>query len=53
MKKVLGEYFSIDYTAPIAEAKKRGMSEEVFYKTLFTKGQLKLLEKERQKRNEK
>jgi hypothetical protein len=29
-----------------------GVTEEDFYKTMFTKGQLKLLEKERQKRNE-
>lgn len=46
MKKVLGKYLNIDYSLPIYKAKKLGITEDNFYKTMFTKGQLKLLKKE-------
>lgn len=46
MKKILGKSFNTDYSFLINKAKKMGITEETFYNTMFTKGQLKLLKKE-------
>lgn len=51
MRKVLGKYFNIDYSLPIYKAKQLGITEGNFYRTMFTKGQLKLLKKEIENEN--